>query len=76
MNAAAIKKQFEGYLPLLSIKQQTLLLEIAKNFLNLDKETKRTTKKQYNKELGDAIARIESGEFVTHEMAFKELSKW
>jgi heme exporter protein B len=33
MTATAIKKQFDGYLPLLSSKQQTLLLEMVKSFL-------------------------------------------
>jgi vacuolar-type H+-ATPase subunit D/Vma8 len=76
MTAREIKKQFDTYLPLLSSKQQALLLEMVKNFLNVDKETKRITRKQYNKELDEAVARIESGDFVTHEDALKELSKW
>ena len=50
MTATAIKKQFEGYLPLLSIKQQALLLEMAKSLLQIDKETKRISKKKYNKD--------------------------
>lgn len=76
MTAAAIKKQIDGYLPLLSNKQQTLLLEMIKSFLNVDKETKRISKKQYNKELNDAVARIEKGNFVSHKDALKELSEW
>jgi hypothetical protein len=76
MTTAAIKKQFDGYLPLLSIKQQALLLEMAKSLLNIDKETKRISKKQYNKEINEAVARIEKGKFVTHEDAQKELAKW
>ncbi len=76
MTTTAIKKQFDGYLPLLSNKQQTLLLEMVKSFLNIDKETKRITRKQYNKEIDEAVARIEKGNFVKHEDALKELSKW
>ncbi|HXD91706.1 MAG TPA: hypothetical protein VNX01_00760 [Bacteroidia bacterium] len=76
MTTAAIKKQFDGYLPLLSAKQQALLLEMAKNLLNIDKETKRISKKQYNKEINEAVARIEKGKFVTHQDALKELAKW
>ena len=34
------------------------------------------TKKQYNKELDEAVARIEKGNFVSHKDALKELSKW
>lgn len=72
----AIKKQFGGYLPLLSNKQQVLLLEMVKSFLNVDKDEKRITRKQYNKEITDAAARIEKGNFVKHKDALKELSKW
>jgi len=75
MTTNTIKKQFDGYLPLLSDKQQTLLLEMVKSFLNIDKDTKRITRKQYNKEITEAVARIEEGNFVTHEKALKELSK-
>jgi hypothetical protein len=75
MTTAAIKKQFDAYLPLLTAKQQTMLLEMVKSFLNVDKDTKRITKKQYNKELNDVVARIESGKFVNHKDAVKELSK-
>ncbi|MDX2174003.1 MAG: hypothetical protein SFY56_12845 [Bacteroidota bacterium] len=76
MTATAIKKQFDGYLPLLTSKQQVLVLEMVKSFLNIDKETKRISKKQYNKEIDEAVARIEKGNLVTHKDAIKELSKW
>lgn len=76
MTAIAIKKQVDNYLPLLSAKQQTLILEMIKSFLNVDNDTKRISRKQYNKELDDAVSRIEKGNFVTHKDAIKELSKW
>ena len=76
MTTTAIKKQFNDYLPLLSVKQQTLLLEMVKNFLNVDKDTKRISRKQYNIEVNEAVARIEKGNFVSHQDAKNELSKW
>ncbi len=76
MTATAIKKQFDDYLPLLSTKQQTLLLEMAKSLLNIYNETKRISKKPYNKEINEAVARIEKGNFVTHQDVVKELAKW
>jgi len=76
MTTGAIKKQIDGYLPLLSNKQQVLLLKMVKSFLNVDKDAKRITRKQYNKEITEAITRIEKGDFVKHEDALKELSKW
>ena len=76
MTTSAIKKQFDGYLPLLSTKQQELILEMVKSFLNVEKNSKRISKKQYNKELEDAVARIDKGNSVSHKDAVKELSKW
>jgi hypothetical protein len=36
---------------------------------------KRISKEQYNKEIDEAIARIRSGKFVTHEQVMKEMKK-
>lgn len=76
MTTAAIKKQVDSYLPLLSEKQQTLVLEMIKGLLNVEKDSKRVTRKQYNKEISQAISRIEKGESVSQKDALKELSKW
>lgn len=76
MTATAIKEQVDNYLPLLSAKQQTLVLEMIKTLLNVDNDAKRITRKQYNKEINDAVTRIEKGNSVSHKDALKELSKW
>ena len=76
MTVIAIKKQVDNFLPLLSVKQQALILEMIKSFLNVDVDSKKISRKQYNKEINDAVARIEKGNFVTHKDAIKELSKW
>lgn len=73
MKEIAVTKQVENYLPLLSYKQQTLVLELIKSFLNIDSETMPVSQKQYNKELMDAMSRVERGNFVDHEDAIKEL---
>jgi vacuolar-type H+-ATPase subunit D/Vma8 len=75
MTSAAIRKQLDGYLPLLSNKQQILLLEMVKSFLNVDSDANRITREQYNKEIAEAVTRIEEGNFVSHEDALKELSE-
>ncbi|MDP2335758.1 MAG: hypothetical protein Q8N05_04790 [Bacteroidota bacterium] len=75
MTSTKIKKQFDEYLPLLSNKQQALILEMVKSFLNIDTDDKRITRKKYNKEIDEAVDRVEDGNFVTHEDALKELSK-
>ncbi len=76
MTATTIKKQVDNYLPLLSAKQQTLVLELIKSFLNVGKDIKRTTRKQYNKELNEAVLRMDKGNSVTHKDALRELSRW
>ena len=76
MTTATIKKQVDNYLPLLSSKQQALVLDMIKSFLNVDNDAKRISRKQYNKEINEAVARIEKGNAVTHKDALKELSKW
>jgi ribosomal protein S1 len=76
MTTSTIKKQVDNYLPLLTAKQQTLVLEMIKSFLNVDSDTQRITKKQYNKELAEAVERIENGDFIDHKDAVKALSKW
>ena len=76
MTATAIKKQVDNYLPLLTSKQQTLVLEMIKNFLNVDNDTKRISRKQYNKEINEAVARIENGKSIPNKDALKVLSKW
>ncbi|HLN73941.1 MAG TPA: hypothetical protein VK205_11645, partial [Prolixibacteraceae bacterium] len=60
---------------LLSNKQQVLLLEVVKSFLNIDKDVKPISRKQYNKELNEAVDRIKNGDFVIQDSAIRELSK-
>lgn len=76
MTSTAIKKQVDSYLPLLSSKQQSLVLEMIKTFLNIDNDTKRISRKQYNKELDEAVNRIQNGDFVSHKDALKEIANW
>ena len=75
MTSTSIKKQFDGYLPLLTNKQQALVLEMVKSFLNIDTDVKRITRKQYNQEIDEAVNRVEDGNFVTYEDALKELNR-
>ena len=75
MTRTAIKKQVDESLPMLSIKQQTLVLDIIKGLLNVDNNNERISSNQYNKEIDEAVSRIENGNFVSHKDALKEISK-
>ena len=76
MTTAAIKKQLDTYIPLLTNDQQALVLEMVKNILHVENPSKRISQKQYNKELDEANERIAEGKFKTQEQALKALSKW
>jgi hypothetical protein len=76
MTRAAIKKQVDHYLPLLTDKQQVLVLDMIKSLLNVDDSAMRISRKEYNKEINDALGRIEKGQSVSHSEALKRLSKW
>jgi hypothetical protein len=76
MTRATIKKQVDNYLPLLTDKQQVLVLDMIKSLLNVDDSAMRISRKDFNKEIDDAVSRIEKGQSVSHSEALKRLSKW
>jgi hypothetical protein len=73
MTAASIRKQVDDYLPLLSAKQQVLILEMMKSMLNLDTGAECISRKQYNDELNEAAARVNEGDYVSHAEAIIKL---
>ena len=76
MTASNIRNQLDQYLPLLTLKQQELVLGMIKGFLNIEDGNKRISKKQYNKELQEAVERMEKGDIISNEEAKNVLSKW
>ena len=53
------------------------LLEVMKSFLAKDNEPlERVSLQQYNRELDEAIERINKGEFTTLEQLEKEMQSW
>lgn len=75
MTTSAIKKQVDNYLPLLPKGQQSLVLEVIKSLIEEVSSSDRINKNQYNKEIDAAVARMDAGDFVSHEDALDELSK-
>jgi len=73
MNKAAFKKEVDTYLPLLSEKQRVLVLDMIKGLLQVDGAAQRISKEQYNQEIEAAVARIESGDYIDHEVVLKLL---
>lgn len=77
MTSLAIKKQLNNYIPLLTNKQQALLLEMVKNILQVDdSKHQRISIKQYNKELAEAEKQIKAGKFISQSDLEKESASW
>ncbi|WP_439559116.1 hypothetical protein [Dyadobacter sp.] len=69
MEAKTIDSEILLYLPLLEDEEKKSLLSVIKSFLNLKKEHSpdfENSLEEYNRELDDALKRIESGSFITH----------
>lgn len=76
MTSVAIKKQLTTYLPLLTVKQQELVLEMVKNILHIDNSEQRISVKQYNKELLESEQQIKKGKYITQSNLEKESDLW
>jgi hypothetical protein len=76
MATTQVKKQLDTYLPLLSERQQELLLDMVKNLLHIDKKEKRISIEQYNKEIEAAEKQIEEGKSVSQAHILKQSKKW
>ncbi|MEO8146642.1 MAG: hypothetical protein ABI723_03340 [Bacteroidia bacterium] len=76
MNTSAIKKELSTYIPLLSVKQQTLVLDVIKNILNVDATEKRISISQYNKEIDIALKEVRAGKGISHDEVLNQNKKW
>lgn len=76
MTSLAVKKQLNNYIPLLTNKQQALLLEMVKNILHVDDSEQRISIKQYNKELAEAERQIKAGKYTSQADLEKESATW
>ena len=76
MTATALKKELSTYLPLLSARQQALVLDMVKNILHVDTREKRISVEQYNAEIESALKEVKQGKSVSHEDVVKQSGKW
>ncbi len=74
--AVKIERELNTYIHQLSTDQKKSLLGFIKTmFKNRGEEVESITIEQYNKELDEADAEIDRGEFYTHEEAIEILKK-
>jgi len=77
MATGALDFEIQNSLPLLGNEEKQSLLSVIRSFLNLKKDTTNTIDlAQYNKDIDEAMARIDKGEFTTHEDLLKEIKTW
>jgi hypothetical protein len=76
MDSTTVKKELNTYLPLLSERQQTLVLEMVKSILHIDKKEKQISVEQYNADIELALREIKEGKTTSHEEVVKQSKKW
>ena len=78
MSAQSLEQEFDQYWSKLSIVEKESLLAVAKNYVQLkdENDTERVSIEQYNQEIDEAMARIDAGEFHTHEEVVEMSKTW
>lgn len=65
--------ELDKYWPLLTPVQKESIVSVIKSFVE---PTERVSIEQYNKEIDEAVARVEAGEFYTHEEVERMSKEW
>jgi hypothetical protein len=75
MATPSLENEFDQYWSKLSIIEKQSLLTVAKNYVELKEEAGMDIE-EYNKEIDDAVRRVEAGEYLTHEDVIKMSKDW
>ncbi|HEX8460294.1 MAG TPA: hypothetical protein VF623_02645 [Segetibacter sp.] len=76
MAAHSIENEFSQYWLKLSAIEKQSLLTVAKNYVQLKENSQIIGIEHYNKEIDEAVARVESGDYFTHEEVLKMAKEW
>ena len=79
MPAITLDQEIKKYLPLLGVNEKESLLCVNRSFMLLRKEPiapTRLTIAQYNKELEEAEALMDAGEFTSLDEAIEQSESW
>jgi hypothetical protein len=75
--AQTLDNQIRKYLPLLGSAEKKSLLTVIKSFLSLkDESLGNISLDQYNRELEEAEAEFEKGDYISHEEMKKKIKQW
>jgi hypothetical protein len=75
--AKALERELLQYILQLDEAEKKSVLQMLKTFLKgREKKLPRISIEQYNKEIDEAIARVEGGEYYTHEEVERMAKDW
>jgi len=75
--AKAMEQELFQYFLQLDEAEKKSVLQMLKTFVKgREKKATRISIEQYNKEIDEAIARVEAGEFYTHEEVERMSKEW
>jgi hypothetical protein len=75
--AKALERELLQYILQLDEAEKKSVLQMLKTFLKgREKNLPRISIEQYNKEIDEAIARVEAGEYYTHEEVERMAKDW
>jgi hypothetical protein len=75
--AKALDNEMYNYFTQLNEAEKKSVIQMLKTFLKSRTEKPdRITIEQYNKELQEAEAEFEKGEYITHEALLKQIKRW
>ena len=76
MGILSLDTEFMEYWLKLSSMEKASLLSVAKHYVELKTETGHISIEQYNREIDEAMNRMDNGELVTHDQALKISQSW
>lgn len=75
--ANTVEQQLQHYFTQLSEAEKKSVLQLIKTFVKSRKrQPEYISVEEYNKELEQAEAEFERGEFITHEEMLKQIKQW
>ncbi|HWB91028.1 MAG TPA: hypothetical protein VG605_04230 [Puia sp.] len=75
--AKALERELLQYILQLDEAEKKSILQMLKTFLKgREKKFPRISIEQYNKEIDEAIARVEAGEYYTHDEVERMANDW
>jgi len=77
MTTISLDKKINQYLPLLANEEKQSILSVITSFIKLKESLpKRISIEQYNRELDEAEAEMNAGNFISQEDAKKQAEAW